>query len=332
MAVRRFGARPGMYKDQLWQRSYVPDFDTEIAPILRRGAAYPWVSPIPPHAHRFEFAKLADPDPAFNGLRQFILAVLRPPSAPDVLVSPPSTGQDQTDGRAPGLTMMPYLAGDNAFYFGAPTSKFLKLTDTQYFVLQQWARGTFRRGGAPLEKPGEALDRAVLENCVGGGFSPGIEMTWISRNPAIYMEPFRLKHKRDVHPPLSLGEGLAGGLEPGDGCKYMALPWQADFNECSSQPVDLPMAPGSTSVTTRIVWWWPAQRPTAVWRRDPRRPGGRRQVPWVGTLDNQNAPDYVSFADDLTMVERWSGLGFLYNYGTAENPEILLVDERPEGG
>ncbi|MFT3776170.1 MAG: LodA/GoxA family CTQ-dependent oxidase [Minicystis sp.] len=236
-------------------------------------------------------------------------------------------------GRSiPGMTMMPYLAGDNAFFFGAPTSKFLKLTDTQYFLLQQWAEGKFRRGAAAPEPPGAALDRAVLTNCVGGGFSPGIEMTWVSRNPAIYMEPFRLAHKKDVVPPLSLGGDLRAGMEPGDACKYMALPWQADFNECSAQPVQLQMGPESGSVTTRIAWWWPAQRPSAVWRRDEKAPTGRRQVAWVGTLEDQNAPDYVQFADDLEMVTKWRDLGFIYDFGTAAKPELLVVDKRRDDG
>lgn len=324
-AVRKMGARPAMYRDEMWQRDYRPNFETEIAPIFRRGAGYPWVAPIPPFAHRFDMAKLGDPAPEFNSLRQYMLQILRPPGGPDLLIGPSGGGMDQTNA-APGMTMMPYLAGDNAFFYGAGTSKFLKLTDTQYFLLQQWAAGYFDPNPAPREAAGPALDRATLENCVGGAFSPGIEMTWISRNPAIYQEPLRLKHKKNVKAPLSLGGNLAEGLEPGDGAKYMALPWQADFNECAAQPVELQMGPSADSITTRIVWWWPAQRPIAVWKRDERSPSGKKQVAWAGTLADQNAGDYVMFGDDLDMVEGWKTLGFLYNYGTKEKPEVLLVE------
>jgi hypothetical protein len=156
------------------------------------------------------------------------------------------------------------------------------------------------------------LDRASLENCVGGAFSPGIEMTWISRNPHIYSEPFRIKHKRDVRPPLSLGEDFSKGLEPGDVGKYMALPWQADFNECSQE-----------QVSDRWVWWWPVQRPTFVHIR---RDQHLKQVPWVGTDQDQAAPNYVQFADDIDMVTKWNDLGFVFNEGTDEHPVFIEVE------
>lgn len=322
VAVRRFGRRPDIYRDQAWQTDYRPDYASEIEPLLKRGMAYPWVAAIPPHAHKFDTARLGDPDPAYLGLRQFIVSILRPPTGPDYFGAPAS-----------GLTMMPFLAGDNAFYPGAPTSSYLKLSDTQYFLLQQWANGNFdATARTPPAKPGEELDRAVLENCVGGGFSPGIEMTWIVRNPAIYREPFRLKHKAQVPTPLSLTSALSAGLEPGDGCKYMAVPWQADYNECSSQEVIQPRALGEdpvpgNQVVTRVLWWWPAQRPGFVWVRDETAPLGRRQRPWLGSHDPNDA-DYIQFADDLEMVERWNELGFLYDFGTDGKPEILEVGDR----
>ena len=132
---------------------------------------------------------------------------------------------------------MPFLCGDNCFVPGVPKSSYLTVTDTQYFYLQQWARGRFTVGAVEPDPPGLALDRAAIENCVGGAFSPGIEMTWISRNPQLYSEPFRIKHRPDVTPPLSLGNDFARGMEPGDVRKYLACPWQADFNECSQEQV-----------------------------------------------------------------------------------------------
>jgi len=39
-----------------------------------------------------------------------------------------------------------------------------------------------------------ALDREVIRNCVGGPFSPGIETTWIVRNPQFLLKaPFTIK-------------------------------------------------------------------------------------------------------------------------------------------
>jgi hypothetical protein len=201
----------------------------------------------------------------------------------------------------------------------------LRLTDTQYFFLQQWASGYFESGTIPGAHAGDCLTRAVLENCVGGGFSPGIEMTWISRNPRIYSGPFRIKVRSPVPDPLSLGFDPDKGLEPGDISRYMALPWQADFNLCSSQPIE-----------GRILWWWPAQRPEFVYLppdtldaqgNDGSHPLGV-QVSWVGSDYDQNANDYLSFPDNLQMVEQWHKLGFVFNIGTDEKPHFVEVERR----
>src|ERR1700686_168835 len=79
--------------------------------------------------------------------------------------------------------------------------RFFALTRVQYAMLAQWVRRTFvADGDSPLAIPAtppeitpEGLDRAALENCVGGPFYPGIEVSWTIRNPRIYIEPFRLQ-------------------------------------------------------------------------------------------------------------------------------------------
>jgi L-Lysine epsilon oxidase N-terminal/L-lysine epsilon oxidase C-terminal domain len=309
VAVRALGARPDLYSGSLWNDAYTPDFDSEILPVLMRGHHYPSVVAIPPKAHEFDVERLGDPDPRYNALRQYYFGTLRAPDQQNTITSPTT-----------GYTLMPYLAGDDATSSSQKSSKYLTLTDTQYFLLQQWAAGQFRRGSgegrqlaareADLD-PCDQLTRATLENCVGGAFSPGIEMTWICRNPLIYTTPFRLKPKKALPTPLSLGADLAEGLEPGDLIKYMAQPWQADFNVCSSQPLD-----------GRVVWWWPAQRPLMVYTER----GRRHQVPWVGSDDDQNAPDYLTFKDYLEMVHLWHRLGFVYNLGTQDEPEFVEVE------
>ncbi|MCA1684688.1 MAG: LodA/GoxA family CTQ-dependent oxidase, partial [Planctomycetia bacterium] len=238
-----------------------------------------------------------------NGLRDYYLKAVRPPSTPRAYASPET-----------GHPLMPFLCGDNCFVPGVPSSTYLTVTDTQYFFLQQWARGAFTVGATAPEPAGRAIDRAAIENCVGGAFSPGIEMTWISRNPQLYCEPFRFKPRQGVRPPLSLGGDLAQGLEPGDVGKYMACPWQADFNECSQEQVG-----------ERFVWWWPVQRPDFVHVRN----GDRlKQVAWVGTDQDQNAPNYVEFSDDIDMVTKWKELGFVFNEGTEEHPVFVEVARR----
>lgn len=299
--VRAFGTRPEIYRDTLWNTDYRPDYATEIRPLLERALAYKWVVAIPSNPHALDLDLLGDPDPKYNGLRAYYLDHMRGPDQ----------GNDAVSSK--GIPMMPWLAGDNALIPGYFSSKYLTLTRTQYFVLQQWAAGDFVNEGRPEPTGAAAVDRGVLENCVGGAFSPGIEMTWISREPRIYAAPFRIKHRPITQAGLSLGLDFDKGLEPGDVTRYMAVPWQADFNECSSQPID-----------GRFLWWWPAQRPLYV--RDPEAP--HKVVGWAGTIENQNAPDYLSFADDIDMVHRWKDQGFIVNRGTEDDPLFVQVAKK----
>jgi hypothetical protein len=321
VAVRRQGYCTDIYENGFWKggaNGYRPHFERDIKPIFERASNYVWVTAIPPKPHSFNYELLGDPRQSLNGLRKFFLDVIRAPGQENRIASESS-----------GATMMPYIAGDDclgaADSSGASqaTAKYLRLTDTQYFFLQQWSEGYFKVGATPEEHPGHRLTRGVLENCVGGGFSPGIEMTWISREPRIYSEPFRIKARADIPDPLSLGFDPALGMEPGDVSRYMALPWQADFNECSSQPVE-----------GRMLWWWPAQRPEFVHLLpssiESTEEGGTtnkfgRQVPWVGTDYDQTGRDYISFATDVEMVENWDRLGFVYNIGSAEQPHFVEV-------
>ena len=302
VAVRLMEYRPEICTNGLWQADYRPSWEEEIEPILQRANRYPWVAAIPPHPHKMDFVKLGDPDPAFNPMRTYYLEMIRPPDSPNLATS-----------ELTGQPMMPFLAGDNCLTPESLQSDFATVTRTQYFVLQQWAAGRFRRGGARREPAGRALDRAALENCVGAAFSPGIEMTWICRDTSIYTEPFRIRRKPDVPSPLSLGQDFAAGLEPGDLARYMAVPWQADFNECSSQPIG----------DRFIAWWWPVQRPNYVYVRKGDR---KHQVPWLGTDKDQRAADYIQFGDDLEMVKMWPQLGFVFNEGTDDAPDFVEVE------
>jgi len=224
--------------------------------------------------------------------------------------------------------MMPLLVGDDAI--GAAqdagallaTSKYLRLTDTQYFFLQQWAAGHFEPGSAEETHPGQVLTRAVLENCVGGALSPGIETTWIARDPAIYAEPFRIRPRLPTPDPLSLGFDPVTGLEPGDLTRYMALPWQADFNECSTQKIQ-----------GRVMWWWPAQRPASVYLPAEGKAGEATmpasslgpQVPWIGSDDDPTARNYLAFADHLEMLRDWDKLGFVLDVGKPGDSRFVEV-------
>jgi hypothetical protein len=235
-------------------------------------------------------------DPGFAGLRKYILDFVRPPYSENVIVG------------ERGATMMPFLAGDNCLNDGHSIDRYLRLTDTQYFFLQQWVAGWFVNE-APSDAWQDSITRGVLDNLVGGAFSPGIEMSWISRNQTIYSEPFRIKARPPTNGPLDLGFDPEKGMEAGDVTRYMAVPWQADFNECAAQPLG-----------ERTLWWWPAQRPEYVYVDPPPKPlrsvpspdiDSGVQVPWVGIDFDQQNPAYMQFALDIEMVEKWPLLGFI---------------------
>jgi hypothetical protein len=302
VSVRSMGFRPSIFHDGLWDTTYKPSWEDDIRPILERAHHYRWVVAVPPKPHRFDWKRLGDPDPALNPYRMYYLDHVRPPDQTNRFASSTS-----------GLPLMPYMCGDNCIAPAFSTTSYMTLTRTQYFYLMQWSRGHFTVDRAPAPSPGDELDRAALQNCSGGAFSPGIEMSWICRNPLIYSMPFRIRMKqRGENDKIGLGSDLHSGLEPGDLTKYQAVPWQADFNECSVEPVK-----------DRFLWWWPVQRPTFVLT------GAKRQVPWVGTSADQRASDFVMFADDVDMVKGWSNLGFVFDGGKKGKPHFTEVERIP---
>ncbi len=124
---------------------------------------------------------------AAASLRATIFGRLRNPDAPNPANQPI------------GFAMHDYDHPDNPLHF-------LSLTRTQYALLDQWQRGHFQSDWNPptlsaqeLITP-EGLDRAALENCAGGGFHPGIEVSWLARKKEIYREPFRIKQGITLSP------------------------------------------------------------------------------------------------------------------------------------
>ncbi len=291
-------------------------------------------------------------DPHY-GERQYLLAMLRRPGEENQF-----NLRGKPNNRTYGLPMMPLLNGDNPLSNTLP-SKFLRLTDYQLFVLRQWANGLFfneiDEGWStpnPLDpyegwvnRTGRDLDRGVLSNMLGGSFCPGGEVTWIIRNPSIYREPYRLKadpmfyafretaaqannlkgqvpdedYSSYEGTPLSQSNNFDVGLQPGDLTKTMAVPWQSDFNECTTQDVDVtyagwvelyPDSEGDSKLKrSQRVWetmWWPAHRPLQVFENL----SPPRQDPSYVMLDWSRGIPQTS-AGDLKMVVAWTQLGFV---------------------
>lgn len=324
-----------------WNTDYYPRFWRDIWPILRRPQQYQYVMDRDPtvggNPHATEprgnldlavmsQAPFEGQDPVVRAQnakkRRFIYSVLRKPGQENLYRLPPSD-PDMPNYRLPG---MPLLCGDNPLSNTA-ASKFLRLTDTMLFLLKQWADGKFineKTEGIPLPDleadpvSGTDLDRGVLGNLLGGAFCPGAETTWIVRNPAIYAKPYRVKLSTAMTTCfLSQTDNLAVGLEPGDLTKRNAVPWQADFNECATQPIDITYAAWSSinpaSVGDPVVpiqqltYWWPTHRPMYVNQAN----GG--QVFWSGNLPTEST-------GDLAMVTAWKDMGFVCDFSYQPDP------------
>jgi L-Lysine epsilon oxidase N-terminal/L-lysine epsilon oxidase C-terminal domain len=213
-------------------------FTRDIYPILRRTDALSGVHGV---AHSIGAPALSDAARiatfANAGARAAVLSKLTPigDAAPGPEKLPPSKMPKLFSGANPDP--------DPA----APTFTYLALTNYQMANMENWVRGNFDDDwpghppdpvpleDIPVARQAWALCEAALEGCVGGSFYPGIEGTYdIARAATYHPEPHLRREFRidPAHP--------AGFLT-----EKMALPWQADFADCSDH-------------------WWPSQRPDDV--------------------------------------------------------------------
>lgn len=299
--------------------------------------------------------RMCDP---YKPMRMFLYDLMRLPGEENAFRL---TGK--INSRLHNLPLMPLLCGDNPITNDLP-SQFLRLTERQLFILKQWAEGKFindrkamgkdyqvyRPFPGPNPTTGRGLDKGVLGNILGGAFCPGGEVGWVMRNPSIYVEPYRIKADRQFStfrmtaamassfkgriPPeqyiayqdqsLSLTNDFDTGLQPGDLTKYMSTPWQADFNECTTQPIDvtyegwnrISAANDARLENEQATWetlWWPAHHPMQVYMY----------------LDDNPNPSMVNWArgipqtylGDLKMVSEWWRLSFV-----VRNPRMTDED------
>jgi hypothetical protein len=306
-------------QQQAWRASggqslagYRPSFTREVYPLLSRALAARDLHDPGEINRGFHVRVLTDwaqlgqantgiPRDAAHELRQYVFSRLRNPRGTEV------------DWKG-----MPRGLGD---YYddldkGNPVpASFLSLTQAQYALLQQWANGDFESDW-PGTEPGiptlaevtpEGLDLASMENCVGGPFYPGIEVSWLIRRAEIYAEPFRLRvppapEPEDHNDPVTVGALTFG---PGFFTQQMALPWQADFYDCHKEKFETPDGP------EYFYMWWTAQRPDDVY------PSGKdAQARWVRPFDTAKSGDAPDALDNELarfeqMQQRWPELQFI---------------------
>jgi hypothetical protein len=377
--------------DKSYNPDYYPLFWKEIWPLLQRPDDYQFVTALlgqsfDPHntgaQGNFDVCRISRPPSAAQDedeqaidreLRRYIYGSLRKVGREDQFKC------DDRESRLYGAPLMPLLCGDNPINDEGPVSKFLVLTETQLFLLRQWAEGQFvdecREGwvectvdtGAGCKMPassywyapartGAEMDRVALAGCLGGSFCPGGEVSWILRNWQVFEEPYRIRANTEFLPGLetsstgttpgvetyeraqlsqpTAGQPLPnpapGGLEPGDLTKYGPLPWQADFNECDTQDIDVtyerwnqtvPADEGQQVVNTTL--WWPAHRPMEV---QVVQDGGKAMVfeQWSRGIPSEKN-------GDLKMVTAWKDLGFVVRKETENfGPQYVEVEHNTE--
>ncbi len=302
--VRKLRLQPELFTNK-YNPEFKPSFDSHLLPFFKSAALQQWNTnlPKPAMAAHQAVGKIVDEDKPANTILAGLAYIRNPNNFKESDV---------------GVPMMPLSLGDSG-------KAFLSASHTQYFFLQQWDNEFFVPGEVKLG-PGEELDKAVLINCLGGRFSPGIDMTFIVRQPDLYIKdwkasgPFRINPKpldynnAQAAQPL-LGEGYvplhnnASGLEPGDTSKFMANPWHTDYNSCAIHQT----SPNPHNSST-LFWSWPAQRPVAVFAAkdvvDGKLGEQRFSVRGKGTETDNNA-NKGKFQERLNMVKKWQDIGVI---------------------
>jgi hypothetical protein len=293
------------------------------------------------------------PDP-YRPLRLFLFGLLRLPGEENEFKL-----EDRVSSRLHNLPLMPLLCGDNPLTNTAPSKFLRLTDYMLFILKQWadgrfineidegWLKSPPYTPYLPYPtmppKAGRELDRGVMSNVLGGAFCPGGEASWIMRNPAIYWEPYRFRADRsvsdfgesaaqqnkgtdievdytfNVENPLSQDSNFATGLQPGDVTKYSGLPWQSDFNECTTNPNDITYADWNVTYPdsendvelrrdTKIwtTMWWPAHRPLQY--AEVRVTGGSDPT-YVWTNWTRGVPQTPD--GDLKMVTEWAKLGFI---------------------
>ena len=275
----------------------------------------------------------SNPDGTNNVYRVAIFNFLREPEqlTPDV-PPPPAKIPNPTnktvngvkrsipDGGVQSGTLMPHLFGEggspleNGFNGTNFPNQWLSLTPQQLWKFQEWVNGNFTAGtkpvtphvqpdfySIPLKDQPAALNFSGLEPTVGGGFHPGIELTYYMKEPGFFAGPFRfakeIKHNGTSIQPIT----------PGSVAGYMSIPWQGDFWSCN-------------------ISWWAAMRPDIVIPKEVPPPF----IPWYrgeGVGIPANADNIATYEGGYEhMVRYWSDFGFVVPTGQTDQGMFIMEE------
>jgi len=279
--------------------------------------------------------KLASPDPAHRAEREYLFHWFRQPPPPWDSPSP------RAELPPPEPVDLPPFYGDGVDYTDSAIYD-LAITPTQYEWLRLWAEGKVETGERPTRLPEKleelelaaqpgALDRAPLEDCLGGAFHPGIELTWPLRVPSLWQPPasvdgllYRLNilpagetpvddYGPFLTPEIALGPGgPVSASGPGTLTRWLGIPWQTDEASClsgynSSNYLSLPSF-WAARVPNQVLAWKSYER-----LLDPALPAAQkvkhltyRQF-WLRDLNASGA-----YQDRINnMVKNWHAIGIV---------------------
>ncbi|MGM0560717.1 MAG: CTQ-dependent glycine oxidase GoxA [Pseudomonadota bacterium] len=333
-------------------------FRKHIYPIFRRLALMEWVSQaaflrqgwldIGDFSDPAYLERLADPGPDNESFRREVFAKFRDPD------------NDSETAYKDERLKLPFMLGDGINYNGSPLQWF-RFPRLQYSCLEHWAAGDFVNDledaesdaidsldRVPLAQQPATLTEAALENCSGGAFHPGVELTYYLRLAPLYAraqdpdaEPFRIALGQrdsllhDIGQLLTTETVMKGGNDapapigpqmPGDLTRWMGLPWQCDAFSCQDVLMqdDFPTAV-----------WWPALLPVDILpeahyetlMREDLPPDQRRRfyesrVSWSRGVAGIGYHANASYWDGITnMIALWQRMGFVVKRPGPTDPE-----------
>lgn len=233
---------------------------------------------------------------------------------------------------------LPPIFGDS--YGDAPDSPLvgLSLTSTQYQHMHNWAIGEFELDTNPKENPtpldgindpletilsakerAHILTKTNLQECLGGPFHPGIELTWFLRCESMWnvsdkVDRMRLnvinrgEEVQDYFGPTLTPEVALKDMfnvsGPGTLTRFMGVPWQSDEGSCrSNQDYD-------TAQYLPTITFWSARVPNQVL--------SQRSFQQTQNTDLSAAQRHKFFS------YRQDWLRFLREGG--QNPRVTMVD------
>ncbi|EAR28177.1 hypothetical protein PTD2_20217 [Pseudoalteromonas tunicata D2] len=243
IGVRYKNLVPSLFSNGHFNVDYIANYKRDILPIIERISNYQWVANVQSMSGFFSYQfNFADNSEANRSKRQAYYDYFRKPDLKIGAIEKPQETlfSDVNGGQLP---MMPMNSGSNSVS-NTTVEKFMALDDTQLFLLGQWALGKFEDTPEPAPFAVHPLDKASIGNCVGLPMCPGIEVTWSLQNPNLYESAYVIAHDGGIGAYNETGltpsrdECEGGGCQPGDLTKRMACPWQADFFQCTVQPVN----------------------------------------------------------------------------------------------